>query len=291
MTNVSEYAWVNGGIAPRESGAPSIASISFHLGLGVFDGVMAYWNADHHHLHEAREHLQRFVAGAARMEMAVPWSVDDLLEGTMDLLSTVGPGTSYIRPIAYRRAPELWVTGSKTRPVDVSIFAVRLEGRRELGAPLTCHISSVERISSAAFPAQTKVSGSYVNSFHARNLAERAGFDDAIMLDRHGFVAEASAANVFFISHDRLYTPKMNEEIFPGITRSYIIRLCQHLGVPVEEVPMRVSDLEAFSGAFLCSTLMEIRGISCLGERELGTNKIDLFHDLLNGFAGQIGQL
>src|SRR5690606_18726156 len=122
MTQASTFAWHNGAIVEREAGAPSVASVSFHLGTGVFDGLMAYWNHDHYYIHHGEDHLERFIAGSARMGLQFDWSVRDLLEGIERLLELEPSGTQYIRPIAYRRAPELWVTGGKDRPVDISIF-------------------------------------------------------------------------------------------------------------------------------------------------------------------------
>ena len=121
--------------------------------------------------------------------------------GIDELLALEPVGSQYVRPIAYRRAPELWVTGSEGRPVDVAIFTVRTDAHRDIDALISCQISPVERISSRSIPGHTKVSGAYVNSFLARRTAEAAGFDDGIMFDREGRLAEASAANVF--SHSR----------------------------------------------------------------------------------------
>src|ERR1700704_331885 len=148
MTHASTYAWCNGEVVEREAGAPSIASISFHLGLGVFDGMMAYWNHDHYYVHRAEDHLHRFCYGAGRMGMKIPWSVDQMCRGIEELLVREPKGTQYVRPIAYRRGPELWVTGAEGRPVDVSIFTVRTDAHRDIDHPIRCHVSDIERISS-----------------------------------------------------------------------------------------------------------------------------------------------
>jgi branched-chain amino acid aminotransferase len=198
-TLASRFAWHNGEIKEREEGAPSLASISFHLGTGVFDGMMAYWNRDHYYIHRAEEHLHRLRHGASCMGLAYPWSVEDLLAGIKRLLELEPKGTQYVRPIAFRGAPELWVTGSAGRGVDVSIFTVRTEAQRDIDEPISCEVSSVERISSRSIPGQIKVSGAYVNSFFARATAEKSGFTDGLMFDREGHLAEASAANVFMI--------------------------------------------------------------------------------------------
>src|ERR1044072_8005599 len=98
MTQASAHCWHNGQIVDREEGAPSVASISFHLGTGVFDGIMAYWNGDHYYLHRAEEHLHRFRQGSACMGLVVPWSVQELLDGIVDLLKHEPNETQYIRP-------------------------------------------------------------------------------------------------------------------------------------------------------------------------------------------------
>jgi len=282
QTKVSFHCWFNGAISPLEAGAPSIASISLHLGTGVFDGLMACWNEDHYYLHRAEAHLDRFRRGADRMGLSIPWTTGQLLAGVHEVLAAEPVGTQYVRPIAYRRAPELWVTGNDGMPVDVSIFTVRVT--RDIDAPISCHISPIERISSRAIPGHTKVSGAYVNSFNARKIAEKAGFDDGLMLDREGRLAEASAANFFAIAHERLITPPINPDIFPGITRSTVIDLANEIGADVQEVDIRPSDLGEIKAAFLCSTLMEIRPISRIGETTLVTTDNELFRTALKSF-------
>lgn len=282
MSTASTHAWFNGEVTALEAGAPSIASINFHLGTSVFDGLMAYWNGDHYYCHRAEEHLERFRNGAQRMGLEIPWTTRQLLDGVLALLKEEPAATQYVRPIAYRRAPELWVTGSEGKPVDVSIFTVRVD--REIDSPVACHLSPVERISSRAIPAQTKVSGAYVNSFNARKTAEKAGYQDGLMLDREGRITEASAANVFLIRGDRLLTPPLNPDVFPGITRSVVLELAASAGIEAEETDLRAEDLRNLDGAFLCSTLMEIRPVSCIGERKLPTAELGAYRAITQEF-------
>jgi branched-chain amino acid aminotransferase len=289
MTHASTHCWSNGDIKDREQGAPSVASISFHLGTGVFDGIMAYWNRDHYYIHRAEDHLVRFREGAACMGLVVPWSVAALHAGIEDLLRHEPQGTQYIRPIAFRGGPELWVTGSEGRPVDVSIFTVRTDTHRDLDAPIHCELSSVERISSRSIPRQIKVSGAYVNSFHARRTAEQSGAHDGLMFDRDGHLAEASAANVFLIKGDRLLTPRLKPDVFPGITRQVFLELARHNGIDTAEAELTRHDLirhdrAAIDGAFLCSTLMEIRAITKIDNTQLQTAQLQTYKTLVKSF-------
>lgn len=284
MTDASTHAWCNGEIKEREKGAPSVASISFHLGTSVFDGMMAYWNGDHYHILRAEDHLHRFLRGASCMGLHFSWSVDQLLSGILNLLDAEPKGTQYIRPIAFRGAPELWVTGSEGKPVDVSIFTVRTAGHRNLDDPITCELSAIERISSRSIPGQIKVSGAYVNSFFARKTAEKSGFNDGLMFDRDGHLAEASAANVFLIDDGQLLTPRLKQDVFPGITRQVILDLARGAGIDCREAEIGRQDLAGIGGAFLCSTLMEIRGLSRIGKHTLHTVESPIYRSLVHAF-------
>jgi branched-chain amino acid aminotransferase len=284
MTQASTHCWSNGQIKEREKGAPSVASISFHLGTGVFDGMMAYWNHDHYYLHRAEEHLIRFRHGALCMGLAFSWSIEELLAGITELLKHEPNGTQYIRPIAFRGGPELWVTGSEGRAVDVTIFTVRTESHRDINASISCELSSVERISSRSIPPQIKVSGAYVNSFLARKTAERSGFDDGLMFDRDGHLTEASAANVFLVTKDRLITPRLKPDVFPGITRQVVLEIARANGIEASEMELRRENLGDISGAFVCSTLMEIRGLAKLGAQSLPTAELPVYKTVVSAF-------
>jgi branched-chain amino acid aminotransferase len=282
MHEVSTVVWLNGEIVERQEASPSISSVSLHLGIGVFDGLMAYWNRDHYYIHKGTEHFVRFCEGSARMNLRFPWSAGQLEAGMHALLDRSPPQTYYVRPIAYRGGPQIFLTGSEARPADVCIFGVPVE--RDSDRPMTCQISTVERTSCRSVPVTWKICGSYVNSYLARRQAETAGFDDAIMLDRSGNVTEASAANVFFIRGDTVVTPRLSGDVFPGITRTVILDLAAAAGLTCLERDLTPGDLDGIEGAFLCSTLMEIRPVSSLGAMSLATAMHPTFLNILTRF-------
>lgn len=282
MHEVSTSVWLNGEIVGRQEASPSISSVSLHLGIGVFDGLMAYWNGDHYYIHKGAEHFARFCEGSARMNLRFPWSAHQLEMGMRAVLDRSQPQTYYIRPVAYRGAPQIFLTGSEARPADVCIFGVPVA--RDNDRSMTCQISTVERTSHRSVPVTWKICGSYVNSYLARRQAETAGFDDAIMLDRAGNITEASAANAFFIRGDTLVTPRLNGDVFPGITRTVILDLAAAAGFTCQERDLIPSDLGNMEGAFLCSTLMEIRPVSALGSVSFATEKHPTFRAILARF-------
>jgi branched-chain amino acid aminotransferase len=282
MGELSKHCWHNGELLECGAVAPSIASISFHMGTGVFDGLMAYWNGDHYYLHEAAAHFDRLIVGAEHMGLPIPWTTEQMVEGVRQMLALETPRTYYVRPIVYRGGPELWLTGAEGRPVDLSIFGVPVQ--RGVRTPVSCEISPIERVSSRAMPVRWKVCGLYVNSFLARRQAERSGVRDGLMLDREGRIAEMSAANVFFIHRDGLLTPPLSEDVFPGITRQVIFGLCDRLGIACRERNLFPADLPGFEGAFLSSTLMEVRPIPSIGGVAYQSSEHAIFNEICTAF-------
>jgi branched-chain amino acid aminotransferase len=272
---VSELAWVDGALVPREQGAPSLASSTFHMGTGVFDGIMAYWNEDHYRLHRGREHLERFKTGAARMDLPFAWSVEQLEAGIHALLDTLPRRTHYIRPIAFRGAPEIMLVASRELAVSACIFAV--EAERDVPDPLRGAIVEVERVSSRAIPVAWKVCGTYANSFLAQRRAFERGADVGVLLDGAGRLAEASTSNLFLIRGEALLTPSVEADVFPGITRRSVLEIAERIGVEAVQRPIDPSELEDCEGAFLASTMLELRPFSAIDEIAFATAEHPLY--------------
>ncbi len=287
MSELLPLVWLNGELLPAGATSPSIASISLHMGTGVFDGLMAYWTGAEHLLFRANDHFSRFAQSAKNMGMPFEWTSAELTKAAMSLVQQRPGSTCYVRPIAYRGGPELWLTGADRRPVDVAMFAVPTQ--RLVDKPITCCISDIERVSSAAMPIAWKVCGLYVNSYLARRNAERAGFSDGILLDRDGHVTEASAANIFLLNKNGLRTPEIGADVFPGITRRAILEICAALGIECVEDHISKDELLAGDAAFLCSTLMEIRPIERLHDRHLQTSGHPIYRKIVAAFEQSTG--
>jgi branched-chain amino acid aminotransferase len=275
MPVVSELAWVDGELVPREQGAPSLASSTFHMGTGVFDGLMAYWNDDHYHLHRLEEHLVRFKTGAARMDLPFPWEVHELEAGIRALLETCPQRTHYIRPIAFRGAPEIMLVASRDLPVSACVFAVEVE--RDVPDPMRGTIVPVQRVSSRAIPVAWKVCGTYANSFLAQRMAFERGADVGVLLDGEGRLAEASTSNLFLIRGDALVTPSVDADVFPGITRRSVLEIAERIGVEAVERDVDPAELRRCEGAFLASTMLELRPFSAIDEVHFATAEHPLY--------------
>jgi branched-chain amino acid aminotransferase len=282
MPAVSEHAWVDGRLVARDSAAPSVASSSFHMGTGVFDGLMAYWNDDHWYLHLAGRHLERFVAGCEKMRLPFAWSAADLEQGVRELLGTCAETTHYVRPIAFRGGPEIRLVPSRGMPVTVCIFATA--ARRGLEAPLSCGVSSFRRVSRTAIPISWKICGAYANSFLAQTEALEQGHDTAVLIDAEDNLSEAAVSNLFLVQGEALVTPSLSGDVFPGLTRSLLIDVAEGMGLAVEERDVKASEIESFDGAFLCSTMLEVRPLARLGSHRFRWESHPVFQALHGRF-------
>ena len=272
--------WHNGKLVQREQAAPSIASHSLHLGIGIFDGIMAYWNSDRYYIHRLEAHLDRLRHGATQMGLPFSWTNEDLTAGIQSLLNEVPPTNYYIRPIVYRSGA--YLNFSETMPVDVTILGVTIA--RDVDKLLKTHISTFERVSGRAIPVTWKICGTYVNSYLSRRAAELQGFDDAILLDQEGRITEATAANLFLLQKDTVVTPSLTPNIFPGITRDTLIDIAQSLGIEVIERDVRPSELGDFDGAFLAATMMELKPLALIDDYQYDSSNHPLFRKFLQEF-------
>jgi branched-chain amino acid aminotransferase len=272
--------WHNGKLVQREQAAPSIASHSLHLGIGIFDGIMAYWNSDRYYIHRLEAHLDRLRHGATQMGLGFSWTNEDLISGIQSLLDQVPPTNYYIRPIVYRSGA--YLNFSETMPVDVTILGVTIA--RNVDKLLRTHISTFERVSGRAIPVTWKICGTYVNSYLSRRAAELQGFDDAILLDQEGRITEATAANLFLLQKDTVVTPSLTPNIFPGITRDTLIDVAQSLGIEVIERDVRPSELGDFDGAFLAATMMELKPLALIEDYRYDSSNHPLFCKFLKEF-------
>lgn len=273
-------AWHNGFLVEREQAAPSIASHSLHLGVGVFDGIMAYWNGDRYYIHRLEAHLDRLRHSATNMGLQFTWSSANLKSGLLALLDVIPATNYYIRPIVYRAGA--YLNFSDDQPVDVTILAVKIA--RDVDTPLTCHISKYERASGRAIPIKWKICGAYVNSYLSRRAAQIDGFNDAIMLDQIGRITEATAANIFFLQKDTVITPALTENIFPGITRSTLLDIASAAGIEIIERDVRPEELGTFDGAFLAATMMELKPLATIDYYQYESSNHPLFRRFLQEF-------
>lgn len=245
-------------IKSKETSA-SLYSQTLHYGLGVFEGIRSYKTEDGALIFKAREHFERLHYSAAKMDINLPYTVDELTELSYELLDRNNLENAYIRPLVYLGENMSLQTENQSH-----ILLCAWEWGRYLGdGQLDVMTSSFQRPNPKSCFVEAKVTGHYTNSILATNQAKRAGYDEALLLDMNGYVAEGSGANFFYEKDNILFTaPKGN--ILQGITRQTIFELAEELGFQVVEKFFTPTEVYDADGAFFTGTAAEVAGIRSL---------------------------
>lgn len=236
-------------------------SQTLHYGNGVFEGMRAYETPLGTHIFKAYEHYERFLYSCSCMGINIDYDVEELVAITYELLDRNNFKYAYIRPLVYL-APDM---GLKT-PAGNNLMISAWKWRPYLGEKLlNVMTSSYERPNPRSCIIDAKISGQYITSILAVNEAMAKGYDEALLLDMNGFVAEGPGANFFYEKDNVLYTcPKGH--ILPGITRATILQLAKDLEIEIKEMFFTVEDVEGADGAFFAGTAAELAGLKSLND-------------------------
>ena len=262
---------MNGEFVPwAESNVP-LSTHALHYGTGVFEGIRSYAVNGEPAIFRLDAHLDRFYQSAGVYGMRIPFTREQLAEAICGLIRRNGLTDSYIRPIAYMGAETLGIRAQCS--TDTAILAwpqmVHLsEQSRRRGTRLT--VSPFRKFDASMMPTTAKACGQYLNSRLATVEASRRGYDEALLLNIEGKVAEAAVANVFAVNGHTLRTNDAKSSILMGITRDSILQLAVAEGFEVEVGAISVEDLQSADEAFLCGTACEIVPISELDGARIG---------------------
>jgi branched-chain amino acid aminotransferase len=204
--------------------------------------------------------------------MELPYSIDELKAACFELIGANGRAECYLRPIAFYGYGELGVSAAGN-PLDVVIMSWpwgAYLGEEGLRAGISAKISSWKRVGANVIPHVSKATGIYLNSMLAVMEANRAGYDEAILLTDEGYIADGSGENVFVVRDGTMYTPDLSASILPGITRDTIIQIAQDLGYTVIEKPLIRTDLYLADEVFMCGTAAEVTPIREVDDQLIG---------------------
>lgn len=267
----TKFIWMNGEMLPWDGAQVHVTAHALHYGSGVFEGMRAYDTPDGPAIFRLDAHMRRFEASARAYEIALPYSIEQLSAASLDIVHQNGLDNAYIRPLAFFDAHSFSVW-PKDCPVSVTIIAVPgkpyIEGGPEFGARVT--VSTVRRIDASTLPPFVKACGHYTNSVRAVQEAIRRGYDDAILLNTKGDVAEGSGANLFIVKNGTLVTNDLDASIVFGITRDSILQIARDLSVPVSIRPLSLADIELADEMFFSGTAVEITPITEVDGRAVG---------------------
>jgi branched-chain amino acid aminotransferase len=274
----TEKIWMNGELVDWADARIHVGVHGLHYGSGVFEGIRAYETPKGSAVFRLTEHLKRLDNSARLLNMELPYSIDELRAACHELIGANGLPECYLRPIAFFGYGELGVS-AVGNPVDVVIMSWpwgAYLGEDGLKNGISAKISSWERIGPNVIPHVAKATGVYLNSMLAVTEANRAGYDEAILLTGEGFIADGSGENVFIVKNGELYTPDLATSILPGITRDTVIQIAQDLGYTVHEKSLIRSDLYLADEAFMTGTAAEVTPLRAVDDIEIGVGPITL---------------
>lgn len=252
----------NGSLVKAVEARIDLYSQSLHYGYSVFEGIRSYKtdNGDTK-IFKAVEHFDRLQQSAEAINLPYHWTTQQLIEATYEVLKSNNLSDAYIRPLVYAPAN---MTFSKNTASMIVIQAWEMQPF--LGDKLLrVMTSSFQRPNPKGFKITAKAAGHYVNSILASQEAKAKGFDEALLSDMNGFIAEGPGANIFFEKQGKLFTPSLGN-ILPGITRATVVEICADLGIEIVEKNLTTDDLKKADAAFFCGTAAEIIGFESLDE-------------------------
>ena len=287
----SDKIWMDGELVDWDAATVHLLTPTLHYGWGVFEGVRAYRTEHGPAVFMHRAHMERLHRSAQMLQMDMPYDVDQLMEATRGLIRANRLDACYIRPIAFLGYGEM---GLNPLPSDTRVAIAAWPWGTYLGDDglqrgVAAKTSTWRRLSPNMIPSGAKACGVYINSSLAKVEALKAGYDEAIMLNEHGRIAEGSGENVFVVRDGVLLTPPLVEGVLEGITRRVVVELAEGLGVPFRESPLLRQDLYTCDEAFFTGTAAEVVPIRSVDDREIGppgpiTKQIqDLFFRVAEG--------
>jgi branched-chain amino acid aminotransferase len=271
--NKADSIWLDGKLVPWDDANVHVLTHALHYGIGVFEGIRAYRSADGRSaVFRLREHLVRLYESAHIILMELPFPIERLHEACLETLKANRQPEGYIRPVAFTGYGSMGVGAQN--PVHVAIatwpWSAYL-GEEGLKKGIRAKISSFTRMHVNVNMVRAKVTGQYVNSFLATREAAMAGYDEAILLDTEGYVAEGAGENLFLVKGGTIYTPPLSSAVLAGITRDSVMRIAKDLGVPVVEQKFTRDTLYIGDELFMTGTAAEVTPVREVDNRRIGS--------------------
>lgn len=289
----STYSWIDGQLIPSERATLHVLTPALHYGVAAFEGIRCYDTSEGPAIFRLTDHMDRLIASASAIGFRdLEFSSEDLCDAALDLVRANGLEACYIRPVIYL------AEGGWNLTIDAGVprFVMAVWqwnaylGEDALETGVRANVSSFTRLHPNISLTKAKVSGNYINSVLAKTESTRLGFDEAIMLDAQGFIAECTGENIFIVSKGRLLTPPTGA-ILEGLTRDTVIAVARDEGLTVVEQPLSRDDLYRADEIFVCGTAAEIIGVREVDFRRIGAGRTgpitrrlqQLYRDVVEG--------
>ena len=266
--------WLDGALIPFGDGQVHVLTHTLHYGLGAFEGIRCYRRADGKSaVFRLEDHIERLFQSCHIATMELPYTRAQVVEACLQTVRANKMTEAYLRPLAFIGSGGGFGLGSLDNPVRLAIAVFEWGaylGEDGLTKGIRAKVSSYTRGGLNSSMSKGKICGQYVNSVLAKREAVKAGYTEAILLDGHGHVAEATGENLFMVRRGVLRTPPTSSAILEGITRDTVIALARELGLRVDEAPIARDELYLADEVFLCGTAAEITPVREIDDRTVG---------------------
>jgi branched-chain amino acid aminotransferase len=272
----SKFAWMNGKLIPFAQATTHISAFTLHYGVAAFEGIRCYKRHDGRSaVFRLREHIERLFGSMKVCGNEVPHTVGAVAQACLEVLRANELAEAYLRPLVFAGAGSLGL-GAKDPPIETAVIAFpwgAYLGDEALHKGIRAHVSTFVRGHVNNVMSKAKISGQYVNSVLAKREAQRHGYDEAIMLDADGRVAEGTGENIFAIYKGRIYTPPLDMPILEGITRDAVITLAKAEGFEIVEQSFTRDFLYQVSEVFFTGTACEVTPVREIDNRTIGSGQ------------------
>jgi branched-chain amino acid aminotransferase len=274
MADRDGLIWYDGKMVPWREATTHVLTHTLHYGMGVFEGVRAYKTDKGTAIFRLREHTDRLFRSAHILGMKLPFDKETLSQAQLAAVRDNKLESAYLRPMAFYGSEAMGIS-AKNLSVHVIVAAWKWGaylGQEALEKGIRVKTSSFSRHHVNITMCKAKANGNYMNSILAHKEAEHDGYDEALLLDVDGFVAEGSGENIFIIRNGKMYTPDLTSAL-EGITRDTIITLANEIGLPVIEKRITRDEVYSADEAFFTGTAAEVTPIRELDNRTIGEGK------------------
>jgi len=268
--------WMNGKLVPFKDAKVHVLTHALHYSTSIFEGIRCYDTPSGSAIFRLPEHIDRFFNSAKMYGMKIPYSKKQISDGIIKTVKASKLKQCYIRPLAYYGYGTMGLTPLKNK-VDVSISCWEWKmGESKAGkfSGAKCKISKWIRINSQSQPMQAKSAANYSNAALARVDALKSGYDEAIMLNNKGHIAEGSAENIFTVKNGKITTPPLEADILNGITRDSVIKIINASGKKVIQKNITIKNLMSADEIFMTGTAAEVKSVTRVNKSKIGNGKV-----------------
>ena len=270
MAVISKYIWFDGKFLTHDKAKVPVTTHAIHYGTSIFEGIRAYKNEENLFIFRLNEHVKRFRDSGKYYNISLRFSDKEIKKAIINLCRKNKIKKScYIRPFYFVGQYGINLHVTKKAPTHVAIFSFPFGDLFNKNGITSC-ISIWRKFSDASTPTQAKMGGNYLNSILATQDAKNRGFDEAILLDKNGYVSEAPGENIFIIKNNTLFTPPLSSSALDGITRKSILEFSKSLKIKSKIKEITRDELKKADEVFLTGTAAEITPVIKIESKRIG---------------------